>query len=209
MSRAGKSFAPPILGLGLLLAACHPTGAQYVSDLDVVATTHDATFDFAVPSTYSRPDRIPLITGDPTTSPPEQLDPQLTSLILNTLDNEMSAIGYTKVNVSAGPDLVITAGALKVTNVTYYYGYWCTYWAYYYPCYPYYPPVVGVSTYTVGTLLIDMAPFSTTTPPNNQIRGVWTAVIRGIQTGSASTDQTRIVNGISQAFIQSPYLGRP
>jgi hypothetical protein len=47
------------------------------------------------------------------------------------------------------------------------------------------------------------------TPPNNQIRGVWTAVIRGIQTGNTSTDQTRIVNGISQAFIQSPYLGRP
>ena len=209
MSRAGKSFAPPILGLGLLLAACHPTGAQYVSDLDVVATTHDATFDFAVPSTYSRPDRIPLITGDPTTSPPEQLDPQLTSLILNTLDNEMSAIGYTKVNVSTGPDLVITAGALKVINVTYYYGYWCTYWAYYYPCYPYYPPVVGVSTYVVGTLLIDMAPFSTTSPPGGRINGVWTAVIRGIQSGSTTTDQTRIVNGISQAFIQSDYLGRP
>jgi hypothetical protein len=197
------------VGLGLLLAACHPTGAQYVSDLDVVATTHDATFDFAVPSTYARPDKIPLITGNPTTSPPEQLPPQLTSLILNTLDNEMAALGYTKVNVNAGPDLVITAAALKVTNVTYYYGYWCTYWAYYYPCYPYYPPVVGVSTYTVGTLLIDMAPFTTLTPPNNQIRGVWTAVIRGIQTGNTSTDQTRIVNGISQAFIQSPYLGRP
>ncbi len=208
MSRVGKNFAPPILGLGLLLAACHPTGAEYVSDLDVVATTHDATFDFATPSTYSRPDRIYLISGDPTSTPPDRLNPQLEQLILNTLDNEMNALGYTLVSVGQTPDLVITAGALKVTNVSYYYGYWCGYWAYYYPCYPYYPPVVGVSTYTVGTLLIDMAPYSAT-PPDNQIKGVWTAVIRGVQTGSQSTDQTRIVNGISQAFIQSPYLGRP
>jgi hypothetical protein len=207
MSRVGKSFAPPILGLGLLLVACHPTGAEYISDLDVVATTHDATFNFATPSTYSRPDRIYVITGDPTTSPPEQLSQQLTQLIFSTLDNEMQALGYTMVNLNATPDLVITISALKVTNVNYYYGYWCSYWAYYYPCYPYYPPVVGVTTYTVGTLLIDMAPYSAT-PPANQIKGVWTAVLRGIQTGVQSTDQTRIVNGISQAFIQSPYLGR-
>ena len=208
MSRVGKHFVPPLVGLGLLLAACHPTGAETITDLDVVATTHDATFDFAAPTTYSRPNQIPLISGDPSTSPPEFLDANLTALVFSTLDNQMSALGYTKVDVSQMPDLVITAGALKVTNVTYYYGYWCGYWAYYYPCYPYYPPVTGVSAYTQGTLILDMAPFATT-PPNNQIKGVWTAVIRGIQSGSRSTDQTRIVNGVSQAFIQSPYLGKP
>jgi hypothetical protein len=53
-----------------------------------------------------------------------------------------------------------------------------------------------------------MAPFATT-PPDNQIKGVWTAVIRGIQSSSRSADQQRLVNGISQAFIQSPYLGKP
>ena len=207
MSRVGKNFAPPILGIGLLLAACHPTGVEYVTDLDVVATTHDATFDFATPTTYSLPDKVYFIEGDPTTNPPARLNPALEQLILGTLKNEMNAHGYTQVDVNASPDLAVTASALKVTNVTYYYGYWCTYWGYY-GCYPYYPPVVGVSTYTTGTLLVDMAPFSST-PPGNQYRGVWTAVIRGIQTGSASTDQQRVVNGISQAFIQSPYLGKP
>ena len=209
MAHVGKQLAPPLLGLGLLLAACHPTGAETISDLDVVATTHDPNFDFATPSTYSRPDQIPVITGNPTTSPPGRLNPGTEQLILNTVDNQMKALGYTLVNVGQTPDLVITIAALEVTNVSYYYGYWCTYWAYYYPCYPYYPPVVGVSTYVVGTLLIDMAPFSTTSPPGGRINGVWTAVIRGIQSGSTTTDQTRIVNGISQAFIQSDYLGRP
>ena len=39
MAHVGKQLAPPLLGLGLLLAACHPTGAETISDLDVVATT--------------------------------------------------------------------------------------------------------------------------------------------------------------------------
>src|SRR5262249_17564792 len=203
MSRVGKHLAPSILGVGLLLAACHPTGVETITDLDVVATTHDATYDFATPTTYSRPDQIPLISGDPSTSPPEFLDPALSALVFSTLDTEMTALGYSKSRVGPTPDLAIPAGALKVTNVTYYYGYWCGYWAYYYPCYPYYPPVTGVSAYTQGTLILDMAPFSAT-PPDNRINGVWTAIIRGIQSGNRSTDQARIVNGVSQAFIQSP-----
>jgi len=209
MAPVGKQLAPPLLGLGLLLAACHPSGAETISDLDVVLTTHNAAFDFAAPTTYSRPDKVFVISGDPTVSPPDRLNPGTEQLILSTIDTQMKALGYTLVNVGQTPDLVITVGALEVTNVNYYYGYWCTYWAYYYPCYPYYPPVVGVTTYVVGTLLIDMAPFSATAPPGNQTNGVWTAVIRGIESGSTTTDQTRIVNGISQAFIQSDYLGKP
>ena len=206
MSRVRKRLALPILGLGTLLAACHPSGAETISDLDVVATTHDAAFDFAAPSTYSRPDKIYVITGDPTTSPPGTLPPSTQNLIFSTFDNEMQALGYTKVTIGQTPDLVVTMGALEITNVNYYYGYWCTYWAYYYPCYPYYPPVVGVSVYTVGTLLIDMG---TVDNPPTQRTGVWTALVRGIGSGSSSQDQVRLVNGISQAFIQSPYLGRP
>ncbi|HZX41421.1 MAG TPA: DUF4136 domain-containing protein [Myxococcaceae bacterium] len=206
MSRVGKSLAPPVLGVGLLLAACHPTGVETITDLDVVATTHNAGFDFAAPNTYSLPSAIFLIQGDPTITPPQRIDPVLEQLVLSTLKTELDASGYTQVGVGKSPDLAVNAAALMVTNVNYYYGYWCTYWTYY-GCYPYYPPVVGVSTYVVGTLLVDMVPFSAT-PPGNQYVGVWTAVIRGIQTGSRSTDQQRVVNGISQAFIQSPYLGK-
>jgi hypothetical protein len=207
MSFVGKKLAPPILGLGLLLAGCHPTGAEYVTDLDTVATTHDANFNFTTPSTYSLPDRVVFITDTNPSGNPDRLPPDIEELILNTINNEMTALGYQKVGNPASADLQLTAGALKVTNVSYYYGYWCGYWGWYYPCYPYYPPVVGVSTYTVGTLIIDMAPNGTSS--GNQYRGVWTAVIRGVQTGNSNTDKTRIVNGISQAFIQSPYLGKP
>src|SRR5215471_7685200 len=210
MARVGKLLAPPILGLGLLLAACHPTGAEVVTDLDVVATTHDPAFDFAAATTYRLPDKVLLITsdGDPTVNPPDKLPIDLQNLIIGQLDTEMKAQGYTPVAGGGTPDLVLTAAALKITNIAYYYQYWCGYWGYYYtPCYPYYPPV-AVSSYVVGSLIIDMTKF----PPDSsgqRVLGVWTAIIRGIQTGSQSTDRARIVNGISQAFTQSSsYLGK-
>jgi hypothetical protein len=194
-----------VLASGVWLAGCHPTGVETVSDLDTVATAHDSTFNFATPTTYALGDRVRVI-GAPDAGTQDDIDPVLEQTILNTLENEMSALGYQKVNAGQNPDMLMTAAVLTVTNVTYYYGYWCTYWAYYYPCYPYYPPVVGVSVYTVGTLLVDLA---TPSAAPQQLNGVWTAVVRGVQSGTASQDQVRVVNGISQAFIQSPYLGRP
>src|SRR5262250_3097067 len=112
MSRAGKCVAPPILGMVLLLAACHATGVQSVTDLDTVATTRDPTFDFAVPTTYKLPASIPLISSDddPNVRPPDQLPADLTNLILSTIDTEMTAQGYVNVTGSAtAPDLVVTA----------------------------------------------------------------------------------------------------
>ena len=194
-----------VVAAGLYAAGCHPTGVETVTDLDTVATAHDSSFNFATPTTYSLADRVRVI-GAPDAGPPQDIDPALEQTILNTIDNEMGALGYQKVNPGQQPDLLMTAGVLTVTNVTYYYGYWCGYWAYYYPCYPYYPPVVGVSTYVIGTLVIDMA---TPSSAPVQLNGVWTAIVRGVQSGSASQDQVRVVNGISQAFIQSSYLGRP
>ena len=210
MPRFGKDLAPPILALGLLLAACHPTGVETITDLDTVATTRDPSFNFAAPTTYKLPVTIPLIDSDqdPAVRPPDVLPADLTQLILSTIDTEMTAQGYVKAGPSATPDLVVTAAALKVTNISYYYQYWCGYWGYYYnPCYPYYPPV-AVSSYVVGSLIIALTPF----PPDtsgSRTPGVWTALIRGIQSGVPSTDRTRIVNGISQAFSQSSdYLGK-
>ena len=211
MFRVGKHLVPPILGICLLLAACHPTGAQYVTDLDTVATSFDPNFDFATPTTYQLPTSIPFITGDqdPAVRPPDVLPADLTALILSTLDTEMTAQGYVNIgNSHSAPDLKVTAAALKVTNISYYYQYWCGYWGFYYsPCYPYYPPV-AVSSYTVGSLIVELTPFPGDAT-DNRVPGVWTAIIRGVVTGNQSTDRSRLVNGISQAFSQSSsYLGK-
>jgi hypothetical protein len=207
MSSTIQSFAPAC-GLALLLAACHPTGVETVSDLDVVATAHDSAFDFASANTYSLPTEVRLV-GSPDGGMTDRVNSSLEQAILQTLQNQMDSHGYTRVNAGQSPDLVMTAAALTVTNIDYYYGYWYSYWGWYYPgypSYPYYPPVVGVSVYTIGTLLVDMATAKATA---GQLNGVWTAVVRGISGSSISENQIRTVNGINQAFIQSPYLGKP
>ncbi|MGZ6130907.1 MAG: hypothetical protein ACXWLF_02715 [Myxococcaceae bacterium] len=55
----------------------------------------------------------------------------------------------------------------------------------------------------MGTVLIDLA---TAQPSQNKLGGVWTAIVRGVSSGNNTTDSTRISAGISQAFIQSPYV---
>ena len=123
-----------------------------------------------------------------------------------TIDRLAQAGSRVSLFIDPEPSAIETAAALKVTNISYYYKYWCGYWCYYYtPCYPYYPPV-AVSSYVVGSLIIELTPYPA--PSTGEV-GAWTAIIRGIQTGSASTDRSRIVNGISQAFSQSSdYLGK-
>ena len=195
------------LSLLVVTAACHPTGVETVSDLDTVATAHDSSFSFANALTYSLPSQVVSV-GDPDGGTPQAIDPSTEQTILRTLENEMETRGYQKVPAAQAPDLVMTAAALTVTNVTYYYGYWYSYWGWYYPgypSYPYYPPVVGVSAYTVGTLAIDLATADTA---GSKLNGVWAAAVRGLGTGSLADINIRITNGITQAFTQSPYLGR-
>jgi Domain of unknown function (DUF4136) len=194
------------LSLLLVAAACHPTGVETVSDLDTVTTAHDSSFSFANALTYSLPSQVVSI-GVPDGGTPQPIDPSTEQAILRTLENEMETRGYQKVPAAQGPDLVMTAAALQVTNITYYYSYWYSYWGFYYPGYPgypYYPPVVGVSAYTVGTLAIDLATADTA---GSKLNGVWAAAVRGLGTGSVTDVNIRVTNGIAQAFTQSPYLG--
>jgi len=201
MKRAGKHFVPPILGLCLAVAACHPTGVDSTSDYSTVTTAHDATYNFGAARTYSLPTQVVSV-GAPDAGPATPVPPQIQTAILSSIQTQMNARGYQQVSPGANPDLIVGAAFLEVTNISYYYGYWCSFYTYY-PCFPYYPPVVGISSYTVGSVLID---FATPQPSQNKLGGVWTALLRGVSSGNNTTDSTRISAGISQAFIQSPYV---
>lgn len=200
MNGVGKRFAPPILGACLAVAACHPTGVDSINDYSTVTTAHDAAYNFGAARTYSLPTQVVSV-GTPDAGPANPVNPQIQQAILTSIQTQMNARGYQQVSPGANPDLITGAAFLEVTNVSYYYNYWCYYYPYY-PCYPYYYPPV-VASYTVGTVLIDLAP---TQISGNQLSGVWTAVVRGVSSGSTTTDSTRIAAGISQAFIQSPYV---
>jgi hypothetical protein len=51
-----KSLLILVCALGLLLLGCYPQGPEYVDDLDLVYTNHNADYDFASKGTYARPD---------------------------------------------------------------------------------------------------------------------------------------------------------
>ena len=198
----------------VLLAGCYPNGPDYVEQLDIVVSNYDPNFDFSAKSTYSLPDQVVKITGESIDDPdgngqPDFIDQGTATLILNQLRDNMNARGYTEVDETEDPDLIILPSAMETTTLVYYYDYW--YWGWYYPSYPgygwgwyypgYYPP--AYSSYTTGTLFI-----ATTDPkgltPDNNVPVVWVGVVNGLLNYGNTT--TRIATSIDQLFAQSPYI---
>jgi hypothetical protein len=132
----------------------------------------------------------------------------------------MHALGYTQVDSSASPDVGINIGAVLTRNITvytyypdYYYwsdGYWYdpgAWWGYpgygyYYPWYP----ATSVSSYEIGTLMIDMIDLKQITAKDSTMKVVWSATLRGIVSTSPTSNRERVEANINQAFEQSPYL---
>lgn len=197
-----------VFAVFVLLDACYPQGAEFVDELDLVITVFDEDYNFDTPNgTYALNDDIPLLGTDPDDM--EYVTPATAALILAEIRANMTARGYTEVDVDADPDLYMPVAALEVktTVVGCGGGGW---WGYYpgwgYPGYGgcYYP--VGYS-YTTGSIFItlwdkDSRPSgdNDTTPPE------WEAGINGLIQGSQSSINTRIKKAIDQAFEQSPYI---
>lgn len=190
--------------MAAIIVRCYPAGPDYVEDLDLVYTTHDESYDFKAQNTYALPDKIvkdiKIDNGDTTFV---YMKDTYAKPILDAIDANMSALGWSKVDISAQPDVLVTPGAITSTN--YYYSYWYDWWygGWYGGWGWYYPPYYTVSSYTTGTLIITMA------DPNSdsaieQSPATWVAALNGLLTGSYST--SRVLELIDQAFAQSPYL---
>lgn len=191
----------------LLLGSCYPAGPEYVEDLDVVYTTYDETYDFQGQSTYARPDKIvvdvEIDRGDTTYV---YMKDALAAPILAAIDAQMQAYGWSKVDISAAPDVIVNPAA--VSSTTYYYSYWYDwYYGGYYGGYWgwYYPPYYSVSSVTTGSLIIVMAdPSAADSSPIGKSQTAWLSVANGVATGYG--DVGRVTNAINKAFAQSPYL---
>lgn len=194
-------------GLSLLLWGCYPTGPDYVEDLDVVYTTYNHKFDFAGRSTYAMPDKIVIDVkidrGDTTY---EYMKAKYATPILASIDDNMKAKGWTKVDISKKPDVLITPGG--VSSTTYYASYWYDwyYGGWYGGWYGwYYPPYYTVSSYTTGSLIIVMSdPNAQSESPIGRSQAAWVAAANGQLTGVFEV--SRVTLAINDAFAQSPYL---
>lgn len=203
MSMKKNVIAIMLTAMLFALGGCYLEGPEYTEELDLVYTNYDPAYNFASKGTYAMPDKVVKVTGDPL-APPEYIKDIYGIPILAEIDANMAALGWTKVDVNATPDIQLLPAAWTTTTIVggYWGGYYC--WWYPYYCgggwyYPYYP----VSSYSTGTLLL------TITDPNlegtdGSLRNVWTGAMNGLLSGSYDID--RIKKGIDQAFTQSPYL---
>jgi len=192
---------------GFGLAGCYPQGPEYTDDLDVVYTVNNPEFDFQGRGTYAMPDQIVTdveITNSGDTIY-EYMKPVYADQILAKIAANMATLGWTRVDISnmPAPDVLLTPAAISST--TYFYSYWYDWWygGYYGGWGWYYPPYYTVSSYTTGSLIMTIADPNIDSPINES-QAAWVGVINGLLTGSGNI--TRALEGIDQAFEQSPYL---
>ena len=193
-----KKIAFYILIIGMM-AGCYPQGPEYYEDLDLVYTNYDDAYDFGAAGTYSMPDKIVKVTGNLLEGEdPEFVKEPYNSQILAKIEANMTALGWTKVDKNANPDLALLPATWSNTTIYYWYDYWCWYYPWYCGWGWGYP---SVSSYTTGTLVMTLVAYD-----ENYIEPtrVWTSAVNGLLSGSV--DMNRVNKGIDQAFDQSPYL---
>lgn len=201
-----------ILGASMLTAAvfltgCYPDSPDTLSEYDLVYTDRSPSFDFAAATTYSLPDSVVLITGNVAEGElPDMVNPVYGDVIIDRIRQNMNSRGWQEVVEADGPDVILLPSVLKTTNVDVYYGYG-GYWGWYYPYggwyYPGYYPTY--TSYTTGSLFLQLNVPGETSPTNNT-PVVWLGVINGLLEGSQADITQRTINNIDQAFTQSDYL---
>jgi hypothetical protein len=197
-----------LAGFTLMNTSCYPGGPEYYSDFDLVITHYNDTYDFGSKNTYFMPDQVPLIDGD--TSTYDFVDAIYAAQMLAAIEQNMNARGYQRVGENDDPDILLTASALTVTNVTVdcgWWGYWGGWWGY--PGYPgyggcYYPVAYSYETGTLFITLWDKDGLPNA--PEQVVNAEWTVGINGLLEGSTADRAQRALSNINKAFDQSPYI---
>jgi len=184
-----------------LLWGCYPGGADYVDQLDIVLSNYSQDNDFSKMKTFAMSDSIVKVTDDQLLT--QFIKQSNAALITSRIRQNMAAYGWTEVDESQSPDVVILNAAMETTYISYYYSYWGWYgygggWYY-----PYYPPYY--TTYTTGSLLVQMLDVKNL-GPEDQGTMVWTGLINGLMSGSSASFSTRVNKSLDQLFAQSAYL---
>jgi len=127
-----KFLSLAIIASLAFLWGCYPDGAEYYEETDIVYTNYVDKYDFKSKGTYSIPNKIVKITGKLAEGEdPEFVKEPYNTQILQKIQSNMTAMGYTKVTDPATADLVMFPAVWTNTTVYYYYDYWCWYYPYY------------------------------------------------------------------------------
>lgn len=192
----------------LLLGACYPGDQLSVDEADVVVTIFDEHADFAALSTYAMPDSIVHIVSE---NGLDAVSRAYDTEILAEVESNLLQLGFTEAAVPTDADVLMLVAATAREEMGYA-GYGWGYWGWYYPYspswgwgwYPWYGGGSTVYTYRVGTLFMQMLDLAAADSTLEQVPTVWIGALNGIVDEAV---EQRILDGIDQAFEQSPYLG--
>ncbi len=200
----------------LALMACYPGTLTDADDADLVATFPDRDIDFGTIGTYALPDTVVHVGIE--ASDAISLAHAGDDHALAQLRASLADIGYLEQldPATTPPDVVVLLSATLSEQVQAHTAYlWWDSWGWYegWGCcgpdwgfaYPAYVPPVQ---YLPGTLLIEMVDLRSADQDARQLPVIWSAAINGTMRGPAAGLASRIRSGITQAFAQSPYLGR-
>jgi len=197
------------VAVGAVLAACYPDRASQPNVYSSVTTLYETLFAFDSAVTFYMPDSVVHLGGT------DNISHVYDSLIIARTAANMVARGYTQVVDPTVADLTLNPVVTLKDNYVITGADWCNIWGWAYPWIctgwiPGYPEDVVGYTYSTGTLLIAMADLTGGVPPGvDRPPVVWLAGINGVVKGGSSTAlASDIVNGIDQAFLQSPYIFR-
>ena len=204
-----------VIGAAASLAAagCYDNqDVTSVSDFASVTTLVDSQAPLRAARTFALPDTVIHVSlqGAPTVTTHDG-DAQ----ILARIRTGFIALGWREVTDvrAAGADVVILTAVLEREQTGVAYGGWGSSWGYWpgwpagYTGYGWGFPGAGVEfTYEAGTLLITMLDLLHGDASTKRVPLLWAAGINGVLT---STSLQGALDGITQAFVQSPYLERP
>ncbi len=209
MHRAPVWAASILFGVAsLTLISCYPGTIESTEELGTVTTLFDPNEDFLQNQTYAMADTIVHICeGLPGDNDCIDISRAFDDEILAKVAAEMNALGYTRVAFDENNPPGLLVGVSAVARKGYaIIGSYCDWWYWYYPYYCYYPPAWTAIEYETGTVFVTMEdPDRPNTADPPRIPLVWTGVVNGVLS-SATVNAERVLDGIGQAFAQSPYL---
>jgi hypothetical protein len=207
-----KKYFVLIAALALLGWSCKPDDdAQRLLDQFVVSTSYDNTAQFGGYTTYSMStDTIGFVSNNSNDTIITQKNDDYPRPVLQKVEQNLSAKGYTRVARNQNPDLYINVYVVNDFNiyqtVTYNNYYYPSYYGYGYG-YGGYSGYPSVSTYSsnTGSLVIEILDLRNVTP-DNKVKVLWSAYMGDVYSSINLIQQSQ--DAIDQAFVQSPYIGK-
>jgi hypothetical protein len=212
------SFLAIVMSLVAMLSACTDSATNDLSpgDSNVYFTNYDRQADFNQYKTFSLPDSVLVESNDRFAQSAQPVEQQ----VVTRVAAELTSRGFTRLAAGQRADLgvVVTRVNNRYTGVGVnpYAGYWGNYWGggfgwgggfndpFFFPTY--YEYQVSDRSWRIDMVDLKNQPAATTSPnpndPNNQLRVIYSAQIRGGDIFNSAT----INQIIADVFNQSPYL---